>query len=156
MRIDSRLHCSDIAIHQSLGGQQWRRDGKQKRKQRRPRSVGRRSSRCRNRSSASLEPMIVSLGPAVVAFSRGGPAPVIKGGVGGTKDAGFTIAPRRDGEAGMGRASFSRRQRRLVLQTSRRRPRCLLSTSRNFGALDLLHGAVFCVHRDAGEQSEIE
>ena len=46
VRIDSRLHCTDIANPLKLGGQQWRRREKRKlRRSRRRRRLARRSSR---------------------------------------------------------------------------------------------------------------
>jgi len=62
--VDSRRHCTDVAIHSSLGGQQWRRRERKQRNRRR--SVGRRSSLRRFRSSALLRSKIASHGPAHV------------------------------------------------------------------------------------------
>src|SRR6202051_2552239 len=65
--VDSRPHCTDVAIHSSLGGQQWRRSERRKqrrRRRRKRRSVGRRSSRRRYRSSApkSVEDRVTRAG----------------------------------------------------------------------------------------------
>lgn len=67
MRIDSRLHCTDIANPLKLGGQQWRRREKRKLNRRRKRrSAARRSSQRRDRSSTSHVSKIASHGPAIV------------------------------------------------------------------------------------------
>jgi hypothetical protein len=136
VQIDSRLHCTYIAIHSWLGGQQWRRRERKQRRRRRP-SVGRRSSRRRIRSSTSHVPEIASHEPATFTggstISRDGPAPV--DGRGRRRDGGasFLIAfnPR-------GRRRKRRKNPNLTLantasalapQPSRRRPRCFGTNS---------------------------
>ena len=139
VRIDSRLHCTDTAIHSKLGGQQWRRRERKQRRRRKRQSVGRRSSRRRDRSSASHVSKVASHGPANV-----------EGGSTISRD-GAGSGGRQGASAGRwcklrGRVYSMRRQRRktgnrnrdlakargLVPQRSRRRPRCLGITSRNF------------------------
>jgi hypothetical protein len=84
VHVDSRLHCTYVAIHSSLGGQQWRRSERRRqrrRSRRRRRQDGRRrNSQRRDRSSTSHVSKIASHGPAEVEggsmISRDWPAQV--------------------------------------------------------------------------------
>jgi hypothetical protein len=131
--VDSRRHCTYVAIHSSLGGQQWRRREKRKRKRRRrPRSVGRRSNQRRYRSSTLHVSKIASHGPAEVEggsmIARDRPAQV--NGRGRRRDGGssFTIECVARGGEDEGRNSRTSPQRMssgLDPRASRRPPRFL-------------------------------
>jgi hypothetical protein len=78
-----------------LGGQQWRRREKRRKRQRRPRSVGRRSSQSRNRSSARMCRRSRHTGrPAsrLIIICHDGPAQVGNGGR--RRDAGASFVTR--------------------------------------------------------------
>ena len=116
MRIDSRLHCTDIANPLRLGGQQWRRREKRKlRRSRRRKRLARRSSRrrlwssiCRtNRRPGSHGPADVE---RVITTDLGWPAPVNCRGRRRDGGVSFTLATTpRDGDDETGRSPISLR-----------------------------------------------
>jgi hypothetical protein len=123
VQIDSRLHDSDVAIHSSLGGQQWRRRERRKqrlKRRRRRQRAGRRSSQRRSRSSTSHESKIASHGPAAIEggsmIPRDAPAQVDDRGRRRDGDSGFTIArtERGGGEEGRDIRTSPRQHRRRI------------------------------------------
>jgi len=115
-----------------LGGQQWRRREKRRKRQRRPRSVGRRSSQCRNRSSASHVSKIASHGPASVEADHHLPRRAGSGGQRGApagcgcelRNSGSLSAKAKRGETGYLK-SAGLRASGSPPQPSRRSPRCV-------------------------------